>query len=116
MKNMLVIVLLLACIGFLGYQVWVNDEGSEEYVNQAKEKKEKAAKKAAQKAKQASSEKKTITVESLDDLEKIMQSDQSEADKMVAYNQAVEKGLIQRSPNYQTANDAYQASLQMQGY
>lgn len=45
------------------------------------------------------------------DIQKIMYSNKNEVTKMKAYNQAVDKGIIPRSNNYQFALNAYEESV-----
>lgn len=45
------------------------------------------------------------------DIQKIIYSNKNEITKMKAYNQAVDKGIIPRSNNYQFALNAYEESV-----
>lgn len=116
MKNILVVLILIAFIGYMGHEVWVNDDGGQEYQNQAKKDKEKAAEKTRKKEAELKKQQKAqeVDIETIEALDKVMQSNQSEQAKMEAYNSAVKNGVIPQSANYQSAVSAYQESLQMQ--
>ncbi|WP_237727758.1 hypothetical protein [Mammaliicoccus vitulinus] len=76
-------------------------DASKEKTEQASKKKEKAQKKQENEPK----------IKTQKDLSKVIYSDKDEQAKMNAYNEAIDKGILPRSNNYQEAVYAYEESV-----
>lgn len=74
------------------------------------EKTEQAAKK---KEKTQKKQEKELIIKTQEDLAEIIYSKQDEQTKMNAYNEAIQKGILPRSNNYQEAVYAYEESVSL---
>lgn len=84
------------------------DNDSKDSKGTKHEKTEQAAKK---KEKTQKKQKKEFNIKTQEDLAEIIYSKQDEQTKMNAYNEAIEKGILPRSHNYQEAVYAYEESV-----
>ena len=84
------------------------DNDSEDSKATKQEKTEQAAKK---KEKTQKKHEKEFNIKTQEDLAEIIYSKQDEQTKMNAYNEAIEKGILPRSHNYQEAVYAYEESV-----
>ena len=86
------------------------DNDSEDSKATKQEKTEQAAKK---KEKTQKKHEKEFNIKTKEDLAEVMYSKQDEQTKMNAYNEAIKKGILPRSLNYQEAVYAYEESMRM---
>jgi len=84
------------------------DNDSEDSKATKQEKTEQAAKK---KEKTQKKHEKEFNIKTQEDLAEIIYSKQDEQTKMNAYNEAIKKGILPRSQNYQEAVYAYEESV-----
>ncbi|MDQ7131013.1 hypothetical protein BUZ90_11295 [Mammaliicoccus sciuri] len=108
MKN-IILVIIIFCLTIMSAILMIttdndskdSNDNKQEKTNQASKKKEKTQKK----------QKKELNIKTEEDLAEIIYSKQDEQTKMNAYNEAITKGLLPRSHNYQEAVYAYEESV-----
>lgn len=104
MKNIILVVLIFCLTIFSAYYMTVTDSKPDDKKDAKQEKTEKSKK---------SSKDGDLNIKTQKDLERIINSKKDEQTKMNAYNQAVNKKIIPRSEHYQSAEDAYEESVQL---
>ncbi|MBO1209484.1 hypothetical protein P3U44_12335 [Mammaliicoccus sciuri] len=103
MKNIFIIIFVICLTIFSAYYMITSEYHPKENTSTKHEKKEK--KKSVHKKEDE------LKINNLNDLQEIVYGNKDEKTKMNAYNQAVEKNLIPRSNNYQSAVYAYEESI-----
>ncbi|MCD8787765.1 hypothetical protein C6576_14140 [Mammaliicoccus sciuri] len=110
MKN-IILVIIIFCLTIMSAILMIttdndsNDgkDNKQENTHQVAKKKEKTQKK----------HEKEFNIKTKEDLAEVMYSKQDEQTKMNAYNEAIKKGILPRSLNYQEAVYAYEESMRM---
>ncbi|MGO0146518.1 hypothetical protein ACNF46_001100 [Mammaliicoccus sciuri] len=85
-----------------------NDNNSTDSKDTKQEKTDQATKK---KSKTQNKPEKDLNIKTEKDLAKIIYSEEDEQTKMNAYNEAIKKGILPRSNNYQESVYAYEESV-----
>ncbi|RIN15140.1 hypothetical protein BU075_10200 [Mammaliicoccus vitulinus] len=108
MKNIILVVIVFCLTILSAYFMITTDNKQEDKKDAHKEKTEQASKKKEKAQKKQENEPKIKTQK---DLSKVIYSDKDEQAKMNAYNEAIDKGILPRSNNYQEAVYAYEESV-----
>ncbi|WP_239738574.1 hypothetical protein [Mammaliicoccus sp. C-M14] len=85
-----------------------NDNNSTDSIDTKREKTEQTTKK---KSETHNKSEKELNIKTEKDLAKIIYSEEDEQTKMNAYNEAIKKGILPRSNNYQESVYAYEESV-----
>ncbi|PTI83991.1 hypothetical protein, partial [Mammaliicoccus vitulinus] len=107
-KNIILVVIIFCLTVLSAYFMITTDNKQEDKKDASKEKTEQASKKKEKAQKKQENEPKIKTQK---DLSKVIYSDKDEQAKMNAYNEAIDKGILPRSNNYQEAVYAYEESV-----
>ncbi|MDO0952357.1 hypothetical protein MXE80_06890 [Mammaliicoccus sciuri] len=108
MKNVILVVIIFCLTVLSAIYMMTTDNDSEDSKATKQEKTEQAAKK---KEKTQKKQEKEFNIKTQEDLAEIIYSKQDEQTKMNAYNEAIKKGILPRSHNYQEAVYAYEESV-----
>ncbi|PTJ75011.1 hypothetical protein BUZ84_14095 [Mammaliicoccus sciuri] len=108
MKNIILVVIIFCLTVLSAIYMMTTDNDSEDSKATKQEKTEQAAKK---KEKTQKKQEKEFNIKTQEDLAEIIYSKQDEQTKMNAYNEAIKKGILPRSHNYQEAVYAYEESV-----
>ncbi|OOV38834.1 hypothetical protein BS756_05330 [Staphylococcus sp. MB371] len=108
MKNILLVATIFCLTVLSAIYMMTTDNDSKDSKGTKKEKTEQAAKK---KEKTQKKQEKEFNIKTQEDLAEIIYSKQDEQTKMNAYNEAIKKGILPRSHNYQEAVYAYEESV-----
>ena len=110
LKNIILVVIIFCLTVLSAIYMMTTDNDSEDSKATKQEKTEQAAKK---KEKTQKKHEKEFNIKTQEDLAEIIYSKQDEQTKMNAYNEAIKKGILPRSHNYQEAVYAYEESVGM---
>ncbi|MEB6096087.1 hypothetical protein [Mammaliicoccus sciuri] len=110
MKNVILVVIIFCLTVLSAIYMMTTDNDSEDSKATKQKKTEQAAKK---KEKTQKKQEKEFNIKTQEDLAEIIYSKQDEQTKMNAYNEAIKKGILPRSHNYQEAVYAYEESVGM---
>ncbi|WP_259341922.1 hypothetical protein, partial [Mammaliicoccus sciuri] len=108
LKNIILVVIIFCLTVLSAIYMMTTDNDSEDSKATKQEKTEQAAKK---KEKTQKKQEKEFNIKTQEDLAEIIYSKQDEQTKMNAYNEAIKKGILPRSHNYQEAVYAYEESV-----
>ncbi|WP_436878830.1 hypothetical protein [Mammaliicoccus sciuri] len=108
MKNIFLVTTIFCLTVLSAILMMTTDDDTKGSKDIKQEKIEQAAKK---KEKTQKNQKKELEIKTQEDLAKIIYSKQDEQTKMNAYNEAVKKGILPRSNNYQESVYAYEESV-----
>ena len=113
MKNIMLVVIIFCLTILSAYFMITTDNKQEDKKDASKEKTEQASKKKEKTQKKQENE---PIIKTQKDLAEIIYSKKDEQTKMNAYNQAIDKGILPRSNNYQEAVYAYEESARLENY
>ncbi|MCD8825168.1 hypothetical protein [Mammaliicoccus sciuri] len=108
MKNILLVAIIF-CLTVLSAVLMIRTDT--DHKDSKKTKQEKTEQSTKKKEKSQKIQEKEINIKTQEDLVKIIYSKQDEQTKMNAYNEAIQKGILPRSHNYQEAVYAYEESV-----
>ncbi len=108
LKNIFLVTTIFCLTVLSAILMMTTDDDTKGSKDIKQEKIEQAAKK---KEKTQKNQKKELEIKTQEDLAKIIYSKQDEQTKMNAYNEAVKKGILPRSNNYQESVYAYEESV-----
>lgn len=108
MKNIILVFIVFCLTIFSAYFMITTDSEQEDKKYSKQEKTEQASEK---KEKTQKKEEKKLDIKTQQDLSEIIYSKKDEQTKMNAYNEAIDKGIIPRSNNYQESVYAYEESV-----
>lgn len=108
MKNILLVTTIFCLTVLSAIYMMTTDNDSKDSKGTKHEKTEQAAKR---KEKTQKKQEKEFNIKTQEDLAEIIYSKQDEQTKMNAYIEAIEKGILPRSHNYQEAVYAYEESV-----
>ncbi|MBN4910821.1 hypothetical protein IDG46_12820 [Staphylococcus sp. EG-SA-13] len=110
MKNILLVATIFCLTVLSAIYMTTTDKGEKDSKGTKQEKTEQAAEK---KEKTQKKQEKELIIKTQEDLAEIIYSKQDEQTKMNAYNEAIQKGILPRSNNYQEAVYAYEESVSL---
>ncbi|MCC2088739.1 hypothetical protein KRP69_05870 [Mammaliicoccus sciuri] len=108
MKN-IVLIMVIFCLTIMSAVLMIKTEN--ESKDSKKTKQEKTEQTAKKKEKTQKKDEKEFHIKTQEDLAEIIYSSQDEQTKMNVYNEAIKKGILPRSHNYQEAVYAYEESV-----
>lgn len=108
MKNISLVVIVFCITVFSAYLMITTDNKGE---NNKKEEKKNTEQVTQNKEKPQKKKEQELDIKTQQDLTEIIYSKKDEQTKMNAYNQAIDKGILPRSNNYQEAVYAYEESV-----
>ncbi|MBM6629602.1 hypothetical protein JTF04_07885 [Mammaliicoccus vitulinus] len=111
MKNLILIGSITIITIFSAYLMLMTDSKSEDKKDPKQEKSEKSKSESEDKGNSQKKQDKELQINNQQDLQEIIYSEKDEQIKMNAYNQAIEKGVLPRSNNYQEAVYAFEESV-----
>ncbi|MFI3130526.1 hypothetical protein ACODQN_13455 [Mammaliicoccus sciuri] len=108
MKNIIFVAAIFCLTVLSAIYMIKNDNNSTDSKDTKQEKTDQATKK---KSKTQNKPEKDLNIKTEKDLAKIIYSEEDEQTKMNAYNEAIKKGILPRSNNYQESVYAYEESV-----
>ncbi len=108
LKNILLVAIIF-CLTLLSAVLMITTDHDDK--SSKKTKQEKTEQTTKKKEESQKKQDKEIHIKTQEDLAKIIYSKQDEQTKMNAYNEAIKKGILSRSHNYQEAVDAFEESV-----
>lgn len=111
MKNIILVAFIFCLTIFFAYFMVITDSKPEDKKDPKQEKVEKSKSESKSKEKSQDKQEEELQISNQQDLQDVIYSEKDEQIKMNAYNQAIEKGILPRSNNYQEAVYAYEESV-----
>jgi len=108
LKNIIFVAAIFCLTVLSAIYMIKNDNNSTDSKDTKQEKTDQATKK---KSKTQNKPEKDLNIKTEKDLAKIIYSEEDEQTKMNAYNEAIKKGILPRSNNYQESVYAYEESV-----